>query len=137
MEYQAKLNEKHACFTLHFKFCRYFLKELQDPAASSFISCCFYISRHDFLQPLRASLNIIWKKDFCHKYSCFDTFKHPHPFNNFTPNFFKAIILIMCNSLKVIENTFFVVQIFCNHFGSFFCASNFTVLFSNLLQHSP
>ena len=38
---------------------------------------------------------------------------------------------------KIIKNKFFVVQIFCSNFGSFFCASNFTILFSNILQHSP
>ena len=37
---------------------------------------------------------------------------------------------------KIIKNTFFlfILQIFRSHFGSFFCTSNFTILFSNILQ---
>ena len=38
---------------------------------------------------------------------------------------------------KLLKTHFFVVQTFCNHFGSFFCTSNFTILFSTILQHSP
>ena len=38
---------------------------------------------------------------------------------------------------KLLKTHFFVVQIFRSHFGSFFCASNFTIIFSNILQHSP
>ena len=36
---------------------------------ADFIS--FYISRYHFSQVLRTSFNIIWKKDFCHKFSFF------------------------------------------------------------------
>ena len=43
----------------------------------------------------------------------------------------------VCLFLKIIKNTFFLVKIFRSHFGSFFCVSSFTVLFSNILQHSP
>ena len=49
----------------------------------------FYISRHHFSQVFRTSFNIIWKKDFRHKFSFFNDFTqtpqphpHPHPFNS-------------------------------------------------------
>ena len=46
----------------------------------------FYISRY-FSQVFRTSFNIIWKKDFCHKFSFFDGFttSHHHPFNQQNP----------------------------------------------------
>ena len=43
----------------------------------------FYISRYQFfLQMFRTSFNIIWKKDFCHKFSFFNgSTQTPHPLN--------------------------------------------------------
>ena len=38
---------------------------------------------------------------------------------------------------KLLKTYFFVMQIFRSHFGSFLRASNFTIFFSNILQHSP
>ena len=38
---------------------------------------------------------------------------------------------------KLLKTHFFVMQIFCSHFGSFFCVSNFIIIFSNILQHGP
>ena len=38
---------------------------------------------------------------------------------------------------KVVKNTLFVVQIFRSHFSSFFCVSNFIILFLNMLQRTP
>ena len=38
--------------------------------------------------------------------------------------FFEAVILIMCDFFpKSLKTHFFILQIFRNHFGSFFCAS--------------
>ena len=46
----------------------------------------FYISRF-FAQVFGTSFNIIWKKDFCHKFSFFDGFttSHHHPLNQQNP----------------------------------------------------
>ena len=35
--------------------------------------------------------------------------------------FFEPIIIIMCDYFPKLKTHFFVVQIFCSHFGSFFC----------------
>ena len=52
--------------------------------------------------------------------------------------FFEAVIVIMCNYFpKLLKAHFFILHIFRSRFGSFFCASNFTILSSNILQHSP
>ena len=43
----------------------------------------FYISRYHFSQIFRSSFNIIWKKDFRHKFSFFNGFTQtPHPINS-------------------------------------------------------
>ena len=38
--------------------------------------------------------------------------------------FFEVVIVIMCNYFpKLLKTHFFILQIFCSHVGSFFCAS--------------
>ena len=47
----------------------------------------FYISRYHFSQVFRTSSNIIWKKDFLHKFFYFNglTYPHLHPRNSQSP----------------------------------------------------
>ena len=55
----------------------------------------FYASRYQFSQNFRTSLNIIWKKDCCHKFSFFNRFTQtptpnpkyqiPNPLNGLNP----------------------------------------------------
>ena len=46
----------------------------------------FHISRHHFsFHSFSTSFNIIWKKDFCHKFSFFNGFTQPHLLNSQNP----------------------------------------------------
>ena len=81
--------------TLCFKFWKYIplikickTQSLDLLFLTVFIS--FYISRHHFSQVFRTSFNIIWKKDFRHKFSFFNGFTqtslpHSHPLNSQNP----------------------------------------------------
>ena len=56
----------------------------------------FSISRYHFLQVFRTSFNIIWKKDFRHKFSFFNRFiqtHSPHPLNSQNP---LSLIKVFC-----------------------------------------
>ena len=71
----------HALSTLYFKFWRKFLClmkicKIQTPDLYLLGIVCisFYISRNYFWQIFRTSFNIIWKKDFCHKFYFFNGF---------------------------------------------------------------
>ena len=58
----------------------------------------FYISRY-FSQVFRTSFNIIWRKDFCHKFSFFNGLiqpppsTHHHPLNSQNP---LSMIILFC-----------------------------------------
>ena len=58
----------------------------------------FYISRYDSLQVVRTSFNIIWKKDFLHKFYFLNGFiQTPHPHNN-SQNLLSVIIFFFVNA---------------------------------------
>ena len=37
-------------------------------------------------------------------------------------------LMLMCASFSDLFKTHFVLQIFCNHFGNYFCGTNITIL---------
>ena len=78
MEYQAKSNEKYTPFLIVFKVLQVTLTNICKISHQIFyfllFYVSFYISRHHFLQIIRTSCIIIWKKDFCHKLSFFNWF---------------------------------------------------------------
>ena len=71
----------HALSTLYFKFWRKFLclikickTQTPDLYLLGIVCITFYISKNYFWQTFRTSFNIIWKKDFCHKFYFFNGF---------------------------------------------------------------
>ena len=65
----------------------------------------FYISRYHFSQVFRTSFNIIWKKDFRHKFSFFNGFTQPHP-----RLLHYARKMLFANASKTIRNWFSTLQ---------------------------
>ena len=65
----------------------------------------FYISRYHFSEVFRTSFNIIWKKDFRHKFSFFNGFTQPHP-----RLLHYARKMLFANASKTIRNWFSTLQ---------------------------
>ena len=74
----------------------------------------FYISRHHFSQIFRTSFSIIWKQDFCHKFSFFNGFSQsPPPLNGQIP---RRVIKVFCWSSLTGKDAFDISSWSCPSF---------------------